>query len=87
MNNNELASGLIEGVENESNNLTRYLSKEKYDLRPLHNFFFTRDSAMIINSYTLIAKMASKVRQRETEIIKSIFNYHPEFSTRLIRPS
>lgn len=86
MNNEDLARTLIEGLENERNNLTRYLSKEKFDLPPLHNFFFTRDSAMVVNSYTLIARMANKVRQRETEIMKSIFTSHPGFSTRLVDP-
>ena len=87
LSNRELTDGLIEGIEIERDNLTRYLSKEKYDLRPLHNFFFTRDSAMIINNYALIASMANKVRQRETEIIKSIFEYHSAFETEIIDPS
>jgi len=86
LNEEELAKGLIEGIELVRDNLTSYLSKEKYYLRPLHNFFFTRDSAMVINNYTLISNMASKVRQRETEIIKNIFSYNPLFDTRIIDP-
>lgn len=86
MENNVLARKLIEGVEIDRKNLTSYLSKEKYDLRPLHNFFFTRDSAVVINSNVLISRMASKVRQRESLIIKNIFEFHPEFSTNIIDP-
>lgn len=86
MSNHNLALGLIEGIEIIRDNLTSYLSKEKYDLRPLHNFFFTRDSAMVINNFAFIARMASKVRQRETEIIKSIFSYNPLFDTKIIDP-
>ncbi len=87
MEHNLLASKLIEGIEIERNNLTTYLSKEKYDLRPLHNFFFTRDSAVVINNNVLISRMANKVRQREATIMKNIFRYHPSFSTNIIDPT
>ena len=42
----QLSGLLIEGIILERNNLTDYLSKEKFMLRPLHNLFFTRDHAM-----------------------------------------
>ena len=74
--NDLLANQLIEGVEIDRRNLTTYLSKEKYDLRPLHNFFFTRDSAIVINNNVLISRMANKVRQRESLIMKNIFKYN-----------
>ena len=38
----DLANLLIEGVVLEKNNLTNYLSNERFLLRPLHNLFFTR---------------------------------------------
>lgn len=79
-----LARQLIEGVLISRNNLTKYLSKEKFDLRPLHNFFFTRDSSIVINDSVVIGKMASRIRQREAMIMKSIFNYHPSFKTNAI---
>ena len=80
----ELVRQLIQGVLIDRNNLTKYLSKERYDLRPLHNFFFTRDSSIIINGSVLISKMANKVRQREAEIMKSIFTYHPDLKSDII---
>ena len=80
----KLTQQLIEGVENERGNLTRYLSKEKYDLKPLHNFFFTRDSSVAVNGRILISSMASKVRQREALIMQNIFRYHPAFSAGII---
>ncbi len=86
MENDLLARKLVEGVEIDRKNLTSYLSKEKYDLRPLHNFFFTRDSAVVINNHILISRMASKVRQREAMIMKNIFMHHPLFSTSIIDP-
>lgn len=78
----ELARQMIEGVLISRDNLTKHLSKEKFDLRPLHNFFFTRDSSIAINDSILIGKMANRVRQREALIMKSIFNHHPAFKTK-----
>lgn len=81
-----LASQLIEGVILERNNLTNYLSKEKFLLRPLHNLFFTRDSAMGMNGNMLIGRMANPVRERETLIVESIFNNHTAFETTTLNP-
>lgn len=82
----ELASGLIEGIMLERNNLTNYLSKEKFLMRPLHNLFFTRDAAMGMNENMLIGRMANPVRERETMIMEAIFNHHPNFETNTLNP-
>jgi len=81
LDNHELARQLIEGVLISRDSLTKYLSKEKFDLRPLHNFFFTRDSSIVINNVVLIGRMANIVRQREAIIMDSIFTHHPSFRT------
>ena len=81
-----LAGLLIEGVILERNNLTNYLSPEKFLLRPLHNLFFTRDSAMGMNGKMLIGRMANPVRERETMIMEAIFNNHPAFETDTLNP-
>jgi arginine deiminase len=81
-----LANLLIEGVILEKNNLTNYLSNERFLLRPLHNLFFTRDSAMGMNDNMIIAKMANKVRERETIIMDAIFSNHPIIETRVVNP-
>ncbi len=73
----ELAAGLIQGVVQPRDNLTRFLSGERYALRPLHNFFFARDAAAVIGGEVLIARMASAVRERETTIMQAIFAHHP----------
>ncbi|MBT3385734.1 MAG: arginine deiminase [Prolixibacteraceae bacterium] len=83
----DLANLLVEGVVLEKNNLTNYLANERFLLRPLHNLFFTRDSAMGMNNNMLIGKMANPVRERETLIMDSIFNKHPAFETTTINPS
>jgi arginine deiminase len=82
----DLAELLIEGVPLERNNLTNYLSKEKFLLRPLHNMFFTRDPAMGMNSKMLIGRMANPVRERETIIMEAILKHHTDFETSTINP-
>lgn len=83
----ELSRQLIQGVYLERNNLTRYLSLERFSLRPLHNFLFTRDASMSFGNEVLIGKMASKVRDREAVIMDAIFNHHPMLETSTINPN
>lgn len=79
-----LADLLVEGVVLEKTNLTNYLSNERFLLRPLHNLFFTRDSAMAVNKHMLIGKMANPVRERESLIMETIFNHHPDIETQTL---
>lgn len=83
----ELARQLIQGVPIERDNLTRFLSQERFSLRPLHNFLFTRDASMSFGKEVLIGKMASKVRDREAVIMDAIFNNHPLLTTTTINPN
>lgn len=83
----QLATGFLEGVVQKNTTLTNYLSKERYSLRPLHNFFFTRDAAITIGEKVLIGSMANKVRARETMIMEAIFDYHPEFTVKTVNPA
>ena len=83
----EIAKQLIQGVPIERDNLTRFLSQERFSLRPLHNFLFTRDASMSFGKEVLIGKMASKVRDREAVIMDAIFNNHPMLVTRTINPN
>jgi arginine deiminase len=82
----ELSQALIEGVLMEKDNLTKFLSKSRYDFIPLHNFFFMRDSAVCLSNKVLISKMASIVRERESIIMESIFQHHPRFGVSTINP-
>lgn len=75
---------LIEGVEMDKDNLTKFLSDDWYSLRPMHNLFFTRDASMSWNDKVVIGRMASNVRKREAIIMKSIFDFTPEFNTRTL---
>jgi arginine deiminase len=80
----EISRKLFEGVVMEKSSLTSFLNKDRYSLKPLHNFFFTRDASMTVFDSVLIGKMANKVRERESIIMKAIFDYHPNFSTSTI---
>ncbi len=79
-----LADALIEGVPTRKNTLTEYLSKDRFALKPLHNFFFTRDAAISVYDNVFVGAMASPVRLRESLIMESIFDFHPHFNTRTI---
>ena len=83
----DLSRVMIEGVTLEKNNLSRFLSKDRYSLPPLHNFFFTRDSAVAVWDKVLISRMANRVRGRETRIMEAIFDFHPELNARTVNPS
>jgi arginine deiminase len=83
----ELAIQLIEGVPMKKDNLTKFLTKERFSLPPLHNFFFMRDASISIRNKILIGKMANKVRNREALIMKAVFNHHPDFKTLTFDPS
>jgi arginine deiminase len=77
----ELARILLEGMPLNRNNLTEFLSKERFSVRPLYNFYFTRDASVSMNNDVLISRMASNVRYRETLIMEAIFNYSGVFKT------
>ncbi len=79
-----LADALIQGVPKHKNTLSNFLNKERFALKPLHNFFFTRDAAISIYDDIFVGAMASPVRLRESLIMESIFDFHPLFSTKTI---
>lgn len=83
----QLSAALIEGVLMEKDNLTKFLNKGRYELMPLHNFFFMRDPAICLSNKVLISKMASVVRERESIIMESVFRHHPDFGVPTINPA
>jgi len=78
-NEKEIALQLIEGVDLKRDTLSKYLSDERYSLKPLHNFLYTRDASVSLYDKVLIGKMASRVRDREATIMNAIFKYHKHF--------
>ena len=84
--NKELAEQLIQGIEMQKDNLTRFLDNERYCLHPLPNFFFTRDASFTVGNEVMISKMANSVRDRETLIMETIFKHHPLFKAKTVTP-
>ncbi len=82
----DLAHVLIEGVEMTKDSLTKYLSNSRFDLKPLHNFFFTRDASSSVYNEVLINKMANKVRERESLIMEMIFNHSEQVRGTTVNP-
>ncbi|HDP74727.1 MAG TPA: arginine deiminase [Bacteroidales bacterium] len=83
----QLARMLIEGVPLVRNTLTNFLSKERFALRPLYNFYFTRDASIAIGEDVLIGKMANAIRDRESIIMETIFSRSGVFNTQTINPT
>ncbi len=83
----KLSTLLIEGVEMRKDNLSRFLSKDRYTIEPLHNFFFTRDASVALLDRVLISRMYSRIRDRESIIMDTIFRNHPSFGVKTIQPT
>ena len=77
-----LATMLIEGKEEEPGLLAQALNESGYELPPLPNLFFTRDSCIPVGDHVLIGSMRYGIRWPEELIMKSIFMHHPDFSSR-----
>ena len=86
LNNTDFATAMIEGVEMKKDNLTNFLSQERYSLRSLHNFFFMRDASVSMYNKVLISKMANTVRAREAIIMETIFDHSLTVSAKTINP-
>jgi arginine deiminase len=73
----ELVTMLIEGRVERPGPLARTLNELGYELPPLPNLFFTRDSAMSVGRHALVGSMRYGSRWPEELIMKALFLYHP----------
>src|SRR5215203_5390009 len=73
----ELVTMLIEGRVETPGPLARTLNEFGYELPPLPNLFFTRDSAMSVGRHVLVGSMRYGIRWPEELIMKALFLYHP----------
>jgi arginine deiminase len=73
----ELVTMLIEGRVETPGPLARTLNESGYELPPLPNLFFTRDSAMSVGRHVLVGSMRYGIRWPEELIMKALFLYHP----------
>ena len=79
-----LSRQLIEGVRMDS---IASFKNEKYLLRPLPNLFFMRDASFTMFDNLMISNMASTVRARECMILDTIYNLHPMFEAKVVKPT
>lgn len=79
-----LAKVLIEGLPLRVNTLTDFLREEYYALKPLYNYYFTRDPSAVIGNSALVCKMANTVRIRESQIMDAIFKSDLFFNANVI---
>src|SRR5678816_1809954 len=73
----ELVTMLIEGRVESPGPLARTLNELGYELPPLPNLFFTRDSAMSVGRHVLVGSIRYGSRWPEELIMKALFLYHP----------
>jgi arginine deiminase len=73
----DLVSLFIEGNPAEGGALASLLNAEVYELPPLPNLYFTRDTGMVVGDGVLIGSMRYNVRWTEELLIKALFQYHP----------
>src|SRR5688500_10688572 len=78
----EVATLLIEGKTEKAGLLAQALNESGYELPPLPNLFFTRDSCIPVGDHVLIGSMRYGIRWPEELIMKSIFMHHPDFESR-----
>ncbi len=73
---------LIEGRDEPLGPLATTLNETGYQLPPLPNLFFTRDSAMSIGEHVMIGSMRYDVRWSEELIMKALFAHHPALANK-----
>lgn len=76
----DLVSRFIEGREAEPGPLQRMLNVSSYDLPPLPNLMFTRDTAMVVGDGVLIGAMRHSARWSEEILVRALFTCHPALS-------
>lgn len=75
----ELASLLIQGVEKSAQGFGEYFAERHYDLPPLPNLYFMRDSAFIFRETLFVCSMAHKVREGETLLTELALRFSGAF--------
>lgn len=78
----DLAEILVSGLPLKRDTLEGYLSTKSFSLVPLPNMYFMRDSSMVIGTRLVTGGMASSVRDTESLIMRTIYEYHPSLRGR-----
>jgi len=78
----ELVSLFISGRRVEEGPLQELLNVASYDLPPLPNLFFTRDTAMVVGTGVIIGSMRYRARWTEEILMQTLFRHHPALGNR-----
>ncbi|MFP4551225.1 MAG: arginine deiminase family protein, partial [Spirochaetales bacterium] len=70
----ELAATLVHGLPSTGASLESVLSGRQYDLPPIPNLYFMRDSSMVLGEQVAIGAMAHGVRVREAQMLRAVFS-------------
>lgn len=68
-----LAERLICGLASPGSTLEGVLAGRQYDLPPLPNLYFMRDSSVVIGEQVAVGAMAHSVREREAQLLGTVF--------------
>jgi arginine deiminase len=71
---------MVTGLKQNKNTLSSLLSGMEFDLPPLPNLYFMRDSAAAFRDGVIISSMAHEVRTPESLMASYVFHYHPEMN-------
>ncbi len=77
----KLAELSIIGIKEKKDTLEKFLSDNIFELPPLPNLYFMRDSAIIVGDKVITGSMANRVRIMEAIIMKFIYKYHRNFKS------
>jgi arginine deiminase len=80
----ELRDTLICGLETKKDSFSAFMSSKKFDLPPLPNMYFMRDSSMVFRDTLVNGAMANRVREPEAILTKAVFRHHPKLGNRKI---
>ncbi|MFW6293806.1 MAG: arginine deiminase family protein, partial [Spirochaetota bacterium] len=68
-----LVDTLVAGLRARRDTLTEVLVGREYDLPPLPNLYFMRDSSVVVRDQVVVGAMAHAVRSNEAAIMRAIF--------------
>ncbi len=74
----ELVRISVTGLKQKKDTISKFFDNKVYDINPLPNLYFTRDSAMVFNDRVITGAMANTVREPESLAAYTFFSAHPE---------
>lgn len=80
MDSKTLTKSVIQGLKAEHVTVESYLRGRAFDLKPLPNLYFMRDSALVYRNSSVSCAMRFDVRFIESLITRFIMEYHADFS-------